>query len=387
MKQAMKNYPTLAILAMVVGALMISACGGVAARPAGAATPSAAVARNVVPLGGFVAEGRLVPHETANLSFTNGGRLAEVLVKEGDLVKAGQVVARLSNGEQADSAVAAAELEHVNARQALDTLDKTAGVDKAKVERAVADAIQSVRDSTYKLDNFTTPSNQAGLSAFAALEKMGIALDAARKAFDPFKYAPSGDRDREDRKKDLDAAQADYDAAVRRIQLETDQSQAKARLEKARADLAQLNAGPDPVAVAAAQARIKAAEAGLTAARVNHDNLELKAPIDGTIARVNFISGEPVSPNQPVMVVADMSKWTVETDNLTELQVVQVKPGQEIQLRADALPNVELKGIVESIGQSFEEKRGDITYTVKVVVQDPNSDLRWGMTMAAVFGK
>jgi multidrug efflux pump subunit AcrA (membrane-fusion protein) len=75
----------------------------------------------------------------------------------------------------------------------------------------------------------------------------------------------------------------------------------------------------------------------------------------------------------------------VETDDLTEIEVVDVQEGQKVTVVADALPGVEMNGTVESINQVFEEKRGDITYTVRIALDNPDPRLRWGMTVVVTF--
>jgi len=42
---------------------------------------------------------------------------------------------------------------------------------------------------------------------------------------------------------------------------------------------------------------------------------------------------------------------------------------------------------VERIGDVFEEKRGDITYTVRITLNQTDERLRWGMTVVATFEK
>jgi hypothetical protein len=51
------------------------------------------------------------------------------------------------------------------------------------------------------------------------------------------------------------------------------------------------------------------------------------------------------------------------------------------------LPDVTLNGTVTQIASVFEEKRGDVTYTVKVLLKDTNPSIRWGMTAAVTFEK
>lgn len=125
----------------------------------------------------------------------------------------------------------------------------------------------------------------------------------------------------------------------------------------------------------------------MKAAQANLDNLELKSTIDGTIVDLNLKVGEDVSPAKPVIRISDLSKLYVETDDLTEIEVVNIKIGQKVGIVADALPSVEMTGVVEEINQVYEEKRGDITYTVRILVDNPDPLLRWGMTVVTTFEK
>ena len=190
---------------------------------------------------------------------------------------------------------------------------------------------------------------------------------------------------RKDRKEDLDNAQSDYNTAVRWLQLETNLAAAETRLDKTMKDYEKLLKGPDPDQVETADARIKAAEANLAAAQANLDNLELKATIAGTVVKNDLVVGQNVAAGVPVMTLADFSEIYAETDDLTEIEVVDVAIGQEVTVVADALPDLKLKGVVEKINQISEEKRGDITYTVRVKLMETDPRLRWGMTVVITF--
>jgi hypothetical protein len=51
----------------------------------------------------------------------------------------------------------------------------------------------------------------------------------------------------------------------------------------------------------------------------------------------------------------------------------------------DALPDVTLKGTVESISQSFKQQGGDIIYTVRIKLDKVDERVRWGMTVEVTF--
>jgi multidrug resistance efflux pump len=148
-----------------------------------------------------------------------------------------------------------------------------------------------------------------------------------------------------------------------------------------------LKAGPNPDQLASADARIKAAETGLTAAQAALKNIELEAPFNGKVVDLKIKVGEQVAPGQVVAVLADFSQWIVETDDLTEIEIPEVSVGQSVKVVPDALPDLELGGTVERIKDVFEEKRGDITYTVRIKLNQSDERLRWGMTVAVTFQK
>jgi multidrug resistance efflux pump len=340
----------------------------------------------------IVSEGFIVPADDVYLSFFAAGQVAEVLVEEGDLVKAGDVVARLGNREEIEAGVANAQAELLAAEQALDKLYEAVDLSRPDVDftratlaREISAANRAVRDSQYSLDNYTVPTKQQDLTPMEAVVIMKEELDKARDAFEPVKYRSSSDSTRERRKEDLDNAQSDYNSAVRRLELETTLSEAQARLDKAIDDIQSLEDGPEADDLAAAEARIVAAEAALHASEAALDNLDLVVTIDGTVLEQNLEVGQSVTPGQPEMRIVDFSQMYVETDDLTELEVVDIQVGQKVTIIPDALPEVTLTGEVVEIGKIFEEKRGDITYTVKILLDDFDDRLRWGMTVAVTF--
>ena len=98
------------------------------------------------------------------------------------------------------------------------------------------------------------------------------------------------------------------------------------------------------------------------------------------MASVEISAGELVSPGTPVITVANISDWQVETTDLTELDVVRVRPGDKSTLTFDAVPDLTLTGKVAKVKQLGVTKQGDITYTVTVIPDKQDEHLRWNMT-------
>jgi HlyD family secretion protein len=83
--------------------------------------------------------------------------------------------------------------------------------------------------------------------------------------------------------------------------------------------------------------------------------------------------------------VADFSQWIVTTTDVTEIDVVKLKEGQPVTVTLDAIPDVEMKGEILSIGQTYSQNQGDVVYEVTVLLTDTNPVMRWGMTAAVRF--
>ncbi len=150
-------------------------------------------------------------------------------------------------------------------------------------------------------------------------------------------------------------------------------------------DVARVQQESSAVAVDSARAQELSAQAVLEAAEADLARNELRAPWSGSIAALPLKMDAYVQPGQPVATLADFSGWKVETDNLTEIEVPEVALGQKVSITPDALPELELPGVVTDISALHAEKRGDVTYTVTVAVGKSDPRLRWGMTMVVTF--
>jgi HlyD family secretion protein len=360
---------------LTLTSVFLVACSGLS--PQATATPDTETVEDVKPV--VNATGKAVPAEYSRLSITVPGVVNEILVDEGDQVKEGDVLLRLKGEDDLTAAISAAEFEVTTAQKALDDLDKNADDAKTQTLEAIALHEKLVRDARYQLDNFTPPQVQSKMSATEALAWAKQRLDTAYAAFEPYKYYSETDNTREDRKDDYDDAQADYNAAVKRLQYETELATTQANLQKALDDYAIWKDGPDPKDVAVAQARLDNAKAGLAAAQAKLVDLELEAPFSGTISEVNVRQGEWINPGQPVIVIADLANLQVETTDLNEIDAARVKVGNPVSVTFDALPGVQVGGVVKSIAPKASEGSG-VNYTAVIVLDELPELLRWGMT-------
>jgi multidrug resistance efflux pump len=129
--------------------------------------------------------------------------------------------------------------------------------------------------------------------------------------------------------------------AVQQAQASISQSQAQGRV--AQEDLASV--GVNRAALEAAVAR---AEASLKLAQIDLSNTRIAAPSDGQVGEVGVRVGQYVAPGTQLMGMAPPGVWI--TANFKETQMKDVRVGEPVSVRVDALPGVKLTGRVERIG-------------------------------------
>jgi HlyD family secretion protein len=377
-----------------------------------------------------VAEGVVVPVQHATLSMAASGIVSEILVEEGAVVEEGQVLVRLQNTHQR-AAVAEAEAALASAQARFEALQAgaraqeiasaQAGLDAAQArlarlregarpeEIAAAEAsLQAAQATLQRL--YDGPEEHTRIAAQADLSNAEAALRQAQAAYD--QVAARSDIMMLPQSLQLQQATNAYKAAQARYQAlfaepdadvvanahaqvkqaqanldrlrkpvtENEIAEAEAMVSQAQAQLELLMAGTRAEELAAAMAAVNQAKAALQQAQASLDDTELRAPLAGTIAVLYVKEGEQVVAGMPVAQLADLTTWQVETDDLTELDVVNVQEGDQVTLTFDAIPGLELTGRVMRIKPLGEEKQGDITYTAIIRPDQQDPRLRWKMT-------
>ena len=105
----------------------------------------------------------------------------------------------------------------------------------------------------------------------------------------------------------------------------------------------------------------------------------LTAPFDGTVVSVDIAPAETVAPGQVVMVVGDLSKYQVETTDLSERDVTRVQVGQTAAVYIEALEQ-EFTGEVIDIDRIGSTLGGDVVYKVTIELGGRPRGLLWGMS-------
>ena len=385
---------------------------------------------------GVTVDGRVLPVQSAELSLPLNGIAAEVLVAEGDQVEAGQVLVRLKATQQA-AAVAQAEAQVTRAKAQLAELQ--AGAREQEVAAAQA-ALDGANARLSRVENGALPeeitATRAGLAeAQAALQKVlegasdqqTIAAETdlanaeairrqAQAAYDrvagnpdigarleaaQLEQATNAVTAAQARLADLQrgAGAADIAAARARVQRAqaqldllsaanpADVAEAEAAVRQSQAQLDLLEAGVRDETVAVAEAAVQAAEAALAQAQAALDETELRAPFAGSVAALNAVVGEQIAAGAPLAVLGDLTRWQIETEDLTEFDAVNVKPGDAVTLTFDALPDLQKDGVVKLIRPIGENNRGDIVYTLVIEPNEHDARLLWNMTAVVTLAQ
>ncbi|MDO9301674.1 MAG: efflux RND transporter periplasmic adaptor subunit, partial [Anaerolineales bacterium] len=147
-----------------------------------------------------------------------------------------------------------------------------------------------------------------------------------------------------------------------------------AQLDDARRNADRLKNGADPVDVAAAEARVSAAQSTL-------DMAHIIAPFDGTVTQAESAVGNQVSAGTAAFRVDDISHLLVDVQ-VSEVDINTVAIGQSATLTFDAILAKEYHGKVVEVGQAGDTVQGVVSFTVTVELTDADKLVKPGMTAA-----
>jgi HlyD family secretion protein len=236
------------------------------------------------------------------------GKVEKILVKEGESVRAGQVVAIMQN-EEIKAAVRRAERELLVARSKLAEVRSGARAEEINEARAAWEGASAVlQEAESQLRRYRELRAQ-GMVSSATLDERQRAHDAARAA--------------------------------------AEQAEQRKRL---------LEAGPRPETVRLYADQVKLAEAALDYSRRLLDKTFIRSPIAGTVIQRYLDEGEGVTPEIPILGIADLDRiWlNVEVD---ETDIGKVKAGAPVEVTSDAYRGTTFKGRVRQISDYAGARR------------------------------
>lgn len=350
--------------------------------------------------GGVTASGIIAPAQEAQLASPAGGQIATVNVAIGDDVKAGDVLVMMAGSDKLNAAIESANLELLSAQQALKTLNDNAALARTAAQTRLANAQKALDDAQKKRTKMNYPHTTDELVIQKAQTEYLLAKSDykdAQKEFNKVAHKRLTNDERAQALNKLVAAEQKMKTAFANYNwylqdyTEIDVAQAEAELQSAQAEIEsaqqaydQLKNGPDPDAVALAEARIQNAQAQIKANQSALADLALKAPFSGTVSTLNFISGEWVTPGQPILTLADLEHLRVETTDLSERDVPKIKIGQAVTVIVKAL-NQDVPGKVSEISPLADTLGGDVVYKTTINLDTIPTGLRAGMSVDVRF--
>ncbi len=148
----------------------------------------------------------------------------------------------------------------------------------------------------------------------------------------------------------------------------------KAQLDDAQRTYDRLKSGPNPADIAAAQAKVDAAQATVNSASII-------APFSGTVTQANPLPGDQVSPTDVAFRIDDLSGLLVDVQ-VSEVDINSVAVDQPVTLTLDAIPNKTYAGQVTEVSQAGDSSSGAVNFTVTVKLTDADVAVKPGMTVA-----
>jgi multidrug resistance efflux pump len=287
----------------------------------------------------------VVEIQEVRLGSKIGGRVAEVLTREGDMASASDVLVRFD----------VPELEAQREQWQAQVLAAEADLEKAR----------------------NGPRPEEIRQAKGDLESAEADLKVAREDFNRSeRLMRQGGSD----KAENDAMRAARDRALGRV------AAARARLDL-------LNAGTRYEEIEAAQARLQENRGKLREIEANLKEAEVRAPERVLIEVLGVRKGDLVPPNQPILRVLRADDLWVKV-YVPETELGRVSVGQATEVTIDSFPNRRFNGTVMQIGseseftprniQSIDERRHQV-FGVKIRVADPENIFKSGMAAEVTF--
>jgi HlyD family secretion protein len=342
--------------------------------------------------GSIIALSGRIEGDDSIVAAKTSGRIREIRVREGDRVKAGDVIAILDDEQaaareqQAKSSVQQADSRTLRSQQQISVLQEQLKQARLTVEQSRLDSQGRVRQAEAQV-----------ATAEANLSQAQAAYEQARYDVEKFtRLAKSGDvsdRQREQARTTAEAQAAVVESTKRQV------AAARGALTTARANLenppirsSQATGVEKQIAQAqsdvdAAQSDAERARAQLKEAQANRNDLTIIAPFDGTIATRTAEPGEVVAPGAAIVTMLDLSKVYLR-GFVPEGDIGRVKLNQTARVYLDSNPKVPIDAVVSRIDPEasftpentyFRNDRVKQVVGVKLLIKNPNDSAKPGM--------
>jgi membrane fusion protein (multidrug efflux system) len=288
------------------------------------------------------------------LSARVGGHVVKVTVEEGQFVKAGTVLVEIDDRDY-QVAVERARADYMDASASAEAAGFNVPITQvgssSQIHSAEADVINAeagITFATKQVEEAQARLIQVQANAKTANDDLArYAMLIAKKEISLQQY--------DNAQSAATAANATVvatEAALRSAEQMVTQS--RARLNQAKASLANAEITPKQISVTQARARAgqaaaARAKAALEQAELNLSYTRIVAPVDGVVGNRNAQVGQNVQVGQELLSLVPLNDIWV-TANFKETQLEHMRPGEPVQIKVDALGGQKFKGTVTSIG-------------------------------------
>ncbi|KAM3100352.1 HlyD family efflux transporter periplasmic adaptor subunit [Phormidesmis sp. 146-12] len=347
-------------LSISISILMLChACSTNAPNSSAENPAQAAAIESVVALGRIEPEGEVIKLSVPN---AQDSRVNQILVKEGEFVRANQVIAILQGIDrreadlrdaQADVRLRIAELEKVTQgdakkaqitaqRAAIERLEAQLKGQILRQRAAIASAEATLREARQTLDR------RQSLLREGAINRADV--DVARR----------------------DVATAQATLTERTAELTQTTTTLTAEINQEQAKLAELQE-VRPVDVEIAQAQLEKASIAVEQQQANVRDAQVRVPIAGQILKINTRVGEQVNTTQGIVELARTDRMFAIAE-ISETDIAKVRSGQQATITSEYGSFAgEIKGVVEQVGLQIGKKSLQDASAVNSPVIDQNA--------------
>lgn len=339
----------------------------------------------------IISEGEIVPQNDLQIVSHTNGRVQEILVEEGQMVAAGQAIIKLEVPEQLLAELKSAELDQLKSQKALDDLNLYGNLQKQKAYQRVLDAQSARRAALKAWDEFDEDQYEEDLEAIKEdIIDAKKELEDAKENLKDFLDLEEDNPQRVNRQENVD------DAQIALNELEREQAALEQTYEQLQVNLAFSEAEDDTAwneykkynqedvpddQLALATEQLASANARIIALQASISDLEITAPFDGTLVKLDIQIGQWVYAGQMLAIIADFSSWFVESTDINESEISNIKVGDLVTLAFDAFPDKTMRGKVIEIKDFPVMKYNDVIYPVRIELLDNDLPLRWKMSV------
>jgi HlyD family secretion protein len=351
-KPLVKNLPAIMIgLVLILGGATIYRLRQASVSETEVPPPVMPEIKTVTALGRLEPSGEII--EISASSGSEGNRIEELLVKQGDQIKAGDVIAVLDSRDRLQAALNQAQ-EQVRIAQANLALVKAGAktgeiqAQQAAIARIEAERSNDIMAQTAMVERMQAELNNAQVEyqRYQTLYQDGAISASQRDS----RYLTL-----ETAKKQLAEAQANLN------RIESGQQE---QLAEAKATLDQI-AEVRPVDIAVAEAEVREAQAAVQTAQAELDQAYITSPQAGTVIKIMTRPGEVVASDEGIVRIGQTSQMYAVAE-VYESDIGKVKLGQKVGVTSSALAK-KLTGTVDSIGLEVERQ--------EVVNTDPTANI------------